>query len=86
MGKVDRVRNRVEPFAALFWTLGIDLPTPDPARRPAASLHCRTQSMSLNGPIGSILYEDAKTPFPRNGIHLVLYLTRSVSLGPECRW
>ena len=25
MGKVDRLRNRVEPFAALFWALGIVL-------------------------------------------------------------
>ena len=25
MGKVDRLRNRVEPFAALFWSLGIVL-------------------------------------------------------------
>ena len=36
MGKVDRPRNRVEPFAALFWALGIVpySPKPDPARRP----------------------------------------------------
>ena len=36
MGKVDRLRNRGEPFAALFWGLGIVLvlylPTLDPAR------------------------------------------------------
>ena len=30
MGKVDRLRNRVDPFAALFWAL--DLQIPDPAR------------------------------------------------------
>ena len=29
MGKVDRLRNRVDPFAALFWAL--DLQIPDPA-------------------------------------------------------
>ena len=40
MGKVDRLPNKVEPFAVLFWT-------PDPARQPAAALHRRTQSMSL---------------------------------------
>ena len=33
MGKVDRLRKKVEPFAALFWALGIVLPTPDHARR-----------------------------------------------------
>ena len=31
MGKVDGLRNRVEPIAALFWAL---LPTPDPVCRP----------------------------------------------------
>ena len=36
MVKVDCLRNRVEPSAALFWALGIVLylPTPDPACRP----------------------------------------------------
>ena len=37
MGKEDRLGYRVEPFAALFWALGIVLyiyPTPDPVRRP----------------------------------------------------
>ena len=48
MGKVDRLHNRVEPFAALFGLSALYLPTPDPARRPA-SLHRRTQSMSLYG-------------------------------------
>ena len=33
MSKVDRLRNRVEPFAALFWALGIELAN-TPARRP----------------------------------------------------
>ena len=28
MGKVDRLYNRVEPFAALFWALGIVLANP----------------------------------------------------------
>ena len=33
--KVHRLRNKVEPFAALLWALGeLYLPTPDPARRP----------------------------------------------------
>ena len=50
MGKVDRLRNRVKSFVALFWALGnvctcqhLTLPTGP------ASLHRRTQSMSLSG-------------------------------------
>ena len=40
MGNVDRLRNKVKPFTALFWTLGIVLylSTPDPARRPGITL------------------------------------------------
>ena len=36
MGKVDRLRNRVKPVAALFWAFSIVqyLPTSDPVRRP----------------------------------------------------
>ena len=34
MGKVGRLRNKVEHFAALFWAFGEVLSTPDPARRP----------------------------------------------------
>ena len=35
MGKVDHLCNRVEPFAALFWALGIvRTNTHDPVRRP----------------------------------------------------
>ena len=50
MGKVDCLRNIVEPFASLLWALGIVyLPTPDPARQPGILLHRRTQSMSLYG-------------------------------------
>ena len=41
---VDRLCNRVEPFAALFWTRGIVLTNTLPAG--PASLHRRTQSMS----------------------------------------
>ena len=34
MKKVNRLRNRIEPFAALFWALGNVLAKPDPAYRP----------------------------------------------------
>ena len=51
VGKADRLRNKVKPFAALFWALGIVLylPTPDPAHRGVASLHRRTKRLSLYG-------------------------------------
>ena len=40
MGKVDRLRNRVDPFGALFWALGIVL-----ANTGQAAPHRLTQSM-----------------------------------------
>ena len=52
MGKVDRLCNRVEPFAALFWALSIIstvqyLLTHLTLPVGLASLHRRTQSMPL---------------------------------------
>ena len=61
MGKVARLCNRVEPFTALFWAFDIVLAH---LTLPAglASLHRRTQSMSLYSIcmviVGSILNED----------------------------
>ena len=53
MGKMDRLRNKVEPFAALFWALGIVLSHhSDPA-----SLHRRTGSMSLYGHVACMVVE-----------------------------
>ena len=50
MGKVDRLRNRVEPFAALFWALGIVLAnTWSCPSAGQALLRRRTQSMTLYG-------------------------------------
>ena len=48
MGKMDRLRKGVEPFAALFWALGIvlNLPTPDPARRPGITVQYSVESFS----------------------------------------
>ena len=43
MGKVDRLHNIVEPFAALFWALDIVLTLP----AGLASLHHCTQSLFL---------------------------------------
>ena len=43
MCKVDRRRNRVEPFAALFWALGIvlanTLPSCPPAQHHYTTVH-----------------------------------------------
>ena len=52
---MDRLRNRVEPFAALFWA-------PDPACRPGITY----TSMSLYGytVVGSIVNEEALYPPP----------------------
>ena len=48
MGKVDRLRNRVEPFAALFW-----------ARHHFTAVHKACPYMVI---VGSILNEDALAP------------------------
>ena len=55
MGKKDRLHNRVEPFAALFWALGIVqyLPTPDPPRRPCVTAPLYTK----HGLIRSLLVQ-----------------------------
>ena len=62
MSKVDRLRNRVEPFAALFWALGINLantwPCP-PARQNSTAVHKACPYMVI---VGSILSEDALPP------------------------
>ena len=82
MGKVDRLHNRVEPFSALFWALGIvsclptqhlTLPPPPP---PNITPHRRrTQSMSLQYMVivGSILNQDA-LPRPLFSYLCMLYI------------
>ena len=57
MGKVDRLRNRVDIFAVLFWALGI-ICTCQHLTLPAgpASLHKAWPYMVI---VGSILKEDA---------------------------
>ena len=67
MGNVDCLRNKVEPFTALFWTLGIVLylSTPDPARRPGITLPPYTNHVMLPvrwWRVGSILNQDALLP------------------------
>ena len=54
--------NTVEPFAALFWAVGIVLATtPDPPRRPDITvLHHRTHSISLFG--YTLLEKQSKFP------------------------
>ena len=62
MGKVDRLRCRVEHFAALLWALAIvQLPAPDPASHPFTALH-KSCSYTVTPHYGSILNKDAKPP------------------------
>ena len=49
MGKVDRLHNRLNSFAALLWALGLVLANTLPMPAGPASLRRRTQSMSLYG-------------------------------------
>ena len=67
MGKVNRLRNRVEPFAALFWARGIVLYVRAitrpylPARHHCTAVHkaCPCPYMVI---VGSILNEDTLAP------------------------
>ena len=60
MAKVDRLRNRVEPFASLFWALGNVLAnTYPPARHPSTAVHKACPYMVIDG---LIFNEDAPSP------------------------
>ena len=59
MDKVDCLRDRVEPFAVLFWApSNVYLPIPDCARQPDITLHKACPYMVI---VGSFLNEDAVT-------------------------
>ena len=60
MGKVDHLRKRVEPFAVLYWALGIVLANtrPYPPSHPTA-VHKACPFMVI---VGSILNKDAWAP------------------------
>ena len=62
MGKVDRLRNIVEPFAGII----LGLPTPDPARRTGITPLPYTKHvlMYMVTIVGSILNENALPPPP----------------------
>ena len=53
MSKVDRLCKRLDPFAAMFWALGIVLyyylPTSDTARRPGITAPPYVVPLSLYG-------------------------------------
>ena len=79
MGKVDRLCNRVVPFAVLFWALGIVLANTantglcPPARHHSTAVHKACPYMVI---VGSILNEDA---FSSLGIlHVFIYEWRSL--------
>ena len=60
MGKVDRLLNKGESFAALFWALGIVLAnTPDPACRPGISTAVHKACLCYMVIVGSILNKGA---------------------------
>ena len=67
MDQVDCLRNRVEPFPALFWALGtvLYLPIPNPARRtgitPPMYMYKACPYMVI---VGSSLIDDALPPPP----------------------
>ena len=87
MGKVDRLRNRVNPFTALFWALGNVLtnigPCP-PGRCHSTAVHKACPYMVI---IGSILNEDALPP-PLSRYIIYLWLdceVRIANVELECR-
>ena len=60
MGKVNCLRNRFEPLAALLWALGIVQHLTLPAG--LSLLHRHTQSMAYMVIVGSILNKDVLPP------------------------
>ena len=67
MGKVYNLRNRVEPFAALFWALGTVLAN----IRHCTAVHKACSYMDI---VGSILNEDAMSPPPLFLSRYIIYL------------
>ena len=64
MGKVDCLSNKVEPYAALFWALGIVLANTWPC---PPAWHYSTDAQAAwpyKDMFGSILKEDKLTPPP----------------------
>ena len=63
MGKVARLRNKIEPFAALFWALGI------------VNVHtCQQAAWPYKAMFGSILTEDALPPLSYLGMLFNLFI------------
>ena len=78
MGKVDRLRNWCEPFAALFWAVGIVLANTwpcTPAQHHSTAMH--TQSMSLYGHswINSLQRRAGPIPFSYLGVLFIYGLS-----------
>ena len=76
MGKVDRLHNKVEPFAALFWACL----TPDPARRPGITQQPYTKHLLIC--FNSQGRHVAPAPFSYLGI-LFIYALESRDC-PQC--
>ena len=72
MGKVNRLFNRVEPFADLFWAISaLYLPTPDPARHHSTAVHKACPYIVI---VVSILNKDSLAPLPLFLSRYVIYL------------
>ena len=85
MGKVDRLRNRMNLLLPCFGLWALYLPTPDPARRHhSTAVHKACPYMVI---VGSIQNEDALPPFlSRSIIYLCLWLRECESMmSDECR-
>ena len=76
MGKVDRLHNRVERFAALLWVMGIVQCTPDRARRASITPlpYTNYKACPFMVLVGSILNQDALAPPPLFLSRYVIYL------------
>ena len=64
MGKVDHLRNRVEPFAALFWALGNELANTGPcplARHHSPTVHKECSYMVIIQLVQSMVQFSTKT-------------------------
>ena len=82
MGKLDRLRNRVEPFAVLFWALGIVIANTWPClltRHHSTDVRKACPYMVI---VGSILSEDALAP-PLFRSRYIIYLQYAID-PPFC--
>ena len=85
MGKVDRLRNRLKPFAALFWALGIGLANTWPCpRQPGITPQPYTKACPYFVIDGSILNDDTLPPPPLLSYLGMLFIyAQNCKTGPQ---